>query len=218
MSRYVSKIREAATIAALTAVGIAVSAFAILVVRAIINRLFEGEWGFDWRFVAISVGIFGAAGFCVQFVYTFFKLRADARSAAILGSSPSVGGTRPAFVCFVAMEYYWLILNRTFVVIISPDALYGWKAEVVVSNWDKKYFQPYMEMLSDPNLIHSCETAAKLADLDGGFIIPRSEILSAEIIYGKKWGMGGIPHSGRIRLRLVSGAAREFILLGSVDT
>ena len=27
------------------------------------------------------------------------------------------------------MEYYRLILNRTFVVFITPEGLYGWKAE-----------------------------------------------------------------------------------------
>ncbi len=44
-------------------------------------------------------------------------------------------------------------------------------------------------MLSDPDLMHSREAVQKLADLNGGFVIPRSEILTAEIIYGKKWGM-----------------------------
>jgi hypothetical protein len=29
--------------------------------------------------------------------------------------------------------------------------------------------------------------------------------------------MGGVPHSGRIHVRLASGVSREFILLGDVD-
>ena len=115
------------------------------------------------------------------------------------------------------MEYYGLILNRTLVAFISPEALYGWKAEKIVTNSDSKYFQPYVEMLNDPALMHNREEVHKLAGLRGGFVIPRSQILGAELIPEKKWGMGGIPHTGRIRLRLASGTTREFILLGSVD-
>jgi hypothetical protein len=32
-----------------------------------------------------------------------------------------------------AMEYYWFILNRTFVVFVCPEGLYGWKVVGLVS-------------------------------------------------------------------------------------
>jgi hypothetical protein len=51
----------------------------------------------------------------------------------------------------------------------------------------------------------------------GGFVVQRSEILGAEYVPGPKWGMGPIPHTGRINLRLASGKTRELILLGYVD-
>ena len=118
---------------------------------------------------------------------------------------------------FVAMEYYALMLNRTFVVFVSPDGLYGWKAAGVVPAGVRDYFKPLSEMLKDPKVMHDIVAVRKLAGLKGGFFIPRSEISSAEFIAKPKSGMGGIPHSGRILVSLISGKTREFILLGKVD-
>jgi hypothetical protein len=65
--------------------------------------------------------------------------------------------------------------------------------------------------------MHDVASVHKLARLKGGFYIPRSEITSVEAAHKQKWGMGGIPHSGRILVRQASGGQREFILVGSVD-
>jgi hypothetical protein len=118
---------------------------------------------------------------------------------------------------FVAMEYYALILNRTFVVFITPEGLYGWKAVGPVTNSDRAYFEPLVKMLSDPETMPDIDEIRKLSRRGGGFFFPRATIQSAEVIYKPKWGMGGIPHCGRIRVLTTSGQSREFILLGSVD-
>jgi hypothetical protein len=54
----------------------------------------------------------------------------------------------------------------------------------------------------------------ELSQLRGGFFIERSAIVSVEYDERQKWGMGGIPHSGRMKVKLVGGKNREFILLG----
>jgi hypothetical protein len=115
------------------------------------------------------------------------------------------------------MEYYDLILNRTYVVFVAPEGLYGWKAEGAVTAGQPMYFAPYSEMLKDSDLMNNRRAIKKLSDLAGGFFIPRSDILSADVINRKKWGMGAIPQSGRVKIRTVSGKSREFILLGQAD-
>ena len=118
----------------------------------------------------------------------------------------------------VAMEYYGLILNRTFFVFFQPEGLYGWTLEGPVTGIRPRYFQRYADRLIDPELIDQPEVIQRLSRLmKGGYFIPRTEILSAEINRKAKWGMGPIPYSGRIELRLTRGRQREYILLGEVD-
>lgn len=132
-----------------------------------------------------------------------------------LAAEPNAVG--PPFSGFVAMEYYCLILNRTFVVFCLEEGLYGWKAQGPVSNLNPSYFHPYLELLGAPALMRSSETVRSLAKLPGGFFLPRSTILQLEFDPSSKWGMGGIPHSGKLKVRLASRKSREFILLGSVQ-
>jgi hypothetical protein len=115
------------------------------------------------------------------------------------------------------MEYFALILNRTFVVFIAPEGLYGYKAIGPVTTAAPLFFEPLVDMLKDPELMHDKEAVKQLSELKGGFFIPRSDIAAVEVIPTQKWGMGPIPHSGRIRVSLSSGQSREFILLGIVD-
>lgn len=110
-----------------------------------------------------------------------------------------------------------LILNRTFIVFIAPQGLYGWKVEGAVTESQPMYFKRHAEKLEDPVLMRDLDAVRKLSDLKGGFFIPRSDIVSVNVIHGRKWGMSAIPHSGRIKILLVSGVTRELILLGSVS-
>jgi hypothetical protein len=79
------------------------------------------------------------------------------------------------------------------------------------------YFQSFSGMLEDPASMRNLEAVRQLSRLKGGFFIPRADITSADLSYKPEWGLGTIPHSGRITIRLASGGSREFILLGSVN-
>jgi hypothetical protein len=100
-------------------------------------------------------------------------------------------------------------------VFIAPEGLYGWKASGPVTNSNRTYYEPYLEMVQDPELMRDREAITKLSKLRGGFFIERKSILGVEADNRQKWGMGGIPHAGRIHIRLQPGVSREFILLGS---
>ena len=190
----------------------------VVVVSILAVRLSADTQGAHWRSAILFSLALGAIWFCIDAVYTFLKLRSDVPAEEILDDLPSVTQhTKTRISGFVAMEYYALILNRTFVVFIAPDCLCGWKAIGLVAAGNNKYFEPLSEMLDDPELMHDPAAVLKLAKLKGGFVIPRSEIASVEVIPQHKWGMGGIPHSGRIKIHLASGSTREFILLGIVD-
>jgi hypothetical protein len=216
MSGYSTKIRQVAAIAARNAITVAATVLALIVVRVILHGLLEGKWGFDWRWAASLSAIVGGMWFSAQFILTLLKLCSIDPAKAILSALPSSIDAKSAMVGFVAMEYFGLILNRTYVVFIAPEALYGWKARGPVTNMQSMYFQPYVQMLNNPALMHDREAVQKLAELKGGFVIARSQILGIEFIRRNKWGMGGIPHTGRIQIRIASGRTREFILLGNV--
>jgi hypothetical protein len=58
-------------------------------------------------------------------------------------------------------------------------------------------------------------TSAKLLQMhSANFQVYWNEIAQTEYRAGKKWGMGNVPHSGRLVLRLRDGRERELILLG----
>ena len=119
---------------------------------------------------------------------------------------------------FVAMEYYWLILNRTFVVFVCPGGLYGWKALGIVSGGgDSRFYEPLASVLEDPEVMGDAETIKELAGKRGGFFIPQSNVASVEFVKKRKWGMAAIRHSGLLYVRLADGTSREFILLGEAD-
>ena len=198
-----------------------VTAFTILgmsVFRVLLNRLLYGKWSFDWKLALVLSGGFGVLFFAWTFISSYFTLRAAGPPDAILERAPSLSiKTEQALSGFVGMEYYGLILNRTYVVFAAPDALYGWKVEGPVSAARPQLFEPYQRMLEDPDLMRDGGAVEDLARLKGGFSIAGADIAYVEASDNSKWGMGGIPHSGRLRIGLTSGKWREFILLGSVS-
>lgn len=213
-----STLRSSALIAARSALIFAASALALAIVRIVLNGVFDGGWNIHGLVLFKLIAVFTACWFVATFFYTSIKLRASAPAEQILmAEAPHIDEHVPSFSGFVAMEYYALILNRTYIVFIAPEGLYGWKAEGVVTASQPRYFQAYADMLEDPELMRDREAIRRLSQLKGGFFIPRSDMVSVDMIYGHKWGMAGIPHSGRIRVRMASGKSREFILLGSVS-
>ena len=71
-----------------------------------------------------------------------------------------------------------------------------------------------MELLDDPWF--GPETTAleeAMRDSKGSFFIPAAQIQDVEFDPTSKWGMGRIPHSGKLRIKLKNGTRRELILL-----
>jgi hypothetical protein len=135
---------------------------------------------------------------------------------------------------FVAMEYYWLILNRTFLMLITREYLIGIQANGLVSS----------EAVHDPLLNDMVSTMAIKGDLTNpysyikskylrkvenedltgsglltqnknNFRISRKEIKRVDYDSSKKWGMGYYPHDGKVYIETYDGKKREFIILGS---
>lgn len=124
---------------------------------------------------------------------------------------------------FIAMEYYALILNRTYKVFVTKDMLCGAKVRGLVSN-------PALVSLSmrDPRswaqtnsakIYDRIEvTAPMFSEINpANFQIHWGDIANVDFRAGKKWGMGNVPHSGRLIIHLRSGRRRELILLGEQD-
>jgi hypothetical protein len=115
------------------------------------------------------------------------------------------------------MEYYGLILNRSFLIFIRPEGLYGWKFYGLVSAHTPRYFEGVEAFLDQPEMTPGSVQFDELMKKSGSFFIPKSEIQSVFFINKPKWGMGPVPHSGKLYVTLSGSRKREFILLGSVD-
>jgi len=135
---------------------------------------------------------------------------------------------------FVAMEYYYLILNRTFLVIKTKGYLIGIQGNGLVSVEGGKdiltrqitsnmaikgdltnpysYLKnKYVEKIADLNLIDGSIIEANKTN----FLIKTSDIKSAVYNPSKKFGMGPYPHDGRVTIETYDNKKREFIILGN---
>lgn len=139
---------------------------------------------------------------------------------------------------FVAMEYYGLILNRTFLVIITDKHLVGLKVSGYISS--NVVFDPTslldiavtaLENLVDASDLDNPYSYIKKRyirkvenlDLNGNeildvnrsnFRIDRSDISCVNYDPSKKWGMAEYPHDGKVNIKTTNGSTREFIILG----
>ena len=134
---------------------------------------------------------------------------------------------------FIAMQYYGLILNRTFLVLITDDYLIALKVNGIVSvevNHGNPITRKITNSLAIKDDLENPYSYAKnsflnrLADKDiysedilkdssCNFRIPKSDIL--EVLYDKKkkWGMGSYPHDGKVFIK-TNNKKIEFIILG----
>ena len=190
---------------------------AVSVLRALLGFSQPGGAHFDWDVTFRYAFVIGAVTFIPLFVLHLVNAAQVEPALDILaeGISPS-DLENPPMAGFVAMEYYGLIMNRTYVVFIAPEGLYGWMAHGPVAATNRAYFEPYQQMLREEQLTRNRKAIQKLSQLSGGFVLDRIDIASVTDSDRRKWGMGGLPHSGSVRVRLVSGKSREFILLGRV--
>ncbi|MFI0491151.1 hypothetical protein [Flavobacterium sp.] len=135
---------------------------------------------------------------------------------------------------FVAMEYYFLILNRTFLIIKTNGFLIGIQGNGLVSveggsNYLTREIVSTMAIKGDLTNPHSylknsyLEKVENVDLLDGSlkllnktnFLIKTSDIKDAQYNPNKKWGMGYYPHDGRVTIETFENKKREFIILGN---
>jgi hypothetical protein len=200
--------------AALVAAIITICTFISAVLRGIRGRSSPPTTQ-AWLATLAPVGILFAAVFTIYFAWNLWSVRqAQALEQILEHETPETELLKSPLYGFVAMEFYWLILNRTFLVFASSDGLLGWRAAGPVTNSDRRYFEPLQAMVEDKELMRDLPAIRKLADLPGGFYFPRSKVASIVSDDRPQWGMGGIPHSGHVLVSLTSGKTRKLILLG----
>lgn len=134
--------------------------------------------------------------------------------------APPFEGRPASAPWFAAMEYYALILNRTYKVFATGQMLCGAKVgglrstpSVVSSEMYNPVF--WVQTPSAQRYDHlDLASEAFLRANSANFQFRWDQIAEIRYLVGKKWGMGNVPHSGRLVLQLRSGKRRELILLG----
>lgn len=135
---------------------------------------------------------------------------------------------------FIAMQYYGLILNRTFLVILTNGLVLGVKVNGLVSvesggNVFVKELSKAMAIrgdLQNPysyikskyiDRIRDCELldGSILVKDSSNFMIKRIDMKSAYYDPKKKWGMGYYPHDGKVYIETFDGMKKELIVLGN---
>jgi hypothetical protein len=131
----------------------------------------------------------------------------------------------PVLVSFLAMEYYGLMMNRTFAISATKSMVCGAKMFGVVGSprsglgmylWrdprnfiDRKTEEKYRGV--------SPESTEFLSVNKDNFQINCADVVGIAFSGKKKLSMGGIPHSGTLTLETKGHKPREFILLGDQD-
>ncbi len=121
------------------------------------------------------------------------------------------------------MQYYALILNRTYRVYITKRMLCGGKVAGLVASPRRS-----TDAMQNPNywsrsrIDHAYERMDKSSkdflEYDrANFQIKWPEIERVTFDPSDKWGMGNVPHSGKLLIHLKAGDARELVLLGRQD-
>lgn len=122
------------------------------------------------------------------------------------------------------MQYYGGILNRTVKVYVLEDML-----SVATIGGPVATPMFVTEEWYDPNFYIDQTLASKLKKFNPlsmpfllmihkrNYQIKQSSIARVEYDPTDKWGMGSVPHSGKILVQTIDGNEHEFILLGSQD-
>jgi hypothetical protein len=135
---------------------------------------------------------------------------------------------------FVAMQYYWLILNRTYLVVFGQKSLVAilgrgaisaeggadpltraiTKSLAVAGDLNNPYAYlkaSYMDKAKDIDF----ESDEILAQNKANFRIKYEDIISVSHDPRKKWGMAYYPHDGKVYIETIDGKKIEFIILGA---
>ncbi len=124
---------------------------------------------------------------------------------------------------FVSLEYCYGMLNRTYVVFVTDTMICGARVRgmlpaplLISERWFDPYFFPRPAAVKRYLQVDLRSREFKRLRF-ANFQIPLSEVTDVRLNTEPKWGMEPVPYSGRIHLRLRSGATRELILLGRQD-
>jgi len=123
--------------------------------------------------------------------------------------------------CFVAMEYHAVILNRTFLITVAASQVCGARVRGLLASptvpdpeWRDPGFYPVERLVKRYDGV-DVDSEAYLRLDQANFQIPLTEVERVRFDPRPKWGMGAVPHSGKLYLELQSGVTREFVLLGA---
>jgi hypothetical protein len=124
------------------------------------------------------------------------------------------------------MEYYLLMWNRSFEITMTASSLCGAFVQGVIAANSPSVAAARMSN-DATKLVNSKKLAQARAHEPGSpsylamhrfnFAVPQAMVLGIRFDPRPKWGMGPVPHSGRLHLDLRDGKRREFILLGQQD-
>jgi len=160
-----------------------------------------------------------------EFVAVFAAIAAIQRAFANPADSERrvetvIATLTPEAFNFVAMEYCYGMLNRTYLVFVTATTVVGIRVRGPMSapmRITERCYNPYfyprpraLEKYARMNL----EAPGLLKLSRANFQIARKDIEHCEFTAKPKWGMGTMPYSGRILFKLRSGRTRELILLG----
>ena len=135
---------------------------------------------------------------------------------------------------FVAMEYYKLILNRTFIILITEDKIIGLLGngtisveggkDILTKQISKQFAirgdlsnpysylkEKYINEIENDNI----NSEKILLKNKMNFVINRKDIKDVNYNPKKKFGMGYYPHDGRVTIETNDGKKRELIILGN---
>lgn len=132
------------------------------------------------------------------------------------------------------MQYYGLILNRTFLILLTNESIIGIKVNGLVSvESDSSYLANKLVKtmivkgdLQNPYSYIKSNYLDKIQDLElnienirahdhANFVINRDDISNSYYDPKKKWGMGYYPHDGKVYVVTKDGKKKEFIILGN---
>jgi hypothetical protein len=165
-----------------------------------------------------AYGVLGGlvAGYLVQLLFSN-RAGSEAEVRTSLADVPHALGW------FVALEYFQVIDNRTFIVFYTKNALCGAYVRGTVSapvhltdRWKDPLFYPRASLVAKLRAF-DIESPAFLTQNKANFQIRREDVESVEHSDAKKWGMGQLPYSGRLFVQIRGGRRREFVLLGVQD-
>jgi hypothetical protein len=120
---------------------------------------------------------------------------------------------------FVAMEYYALILNRTYLVSVGQASITGKVCRGLTAVESGTSLTRYITRqlavhgnLNDPSSYVSDHQLSRQNNAD--FSFSTNDIVSVSFNPNRKWGMGHYPHDGRVII-LTPEKRWEFIILGN---